>query len=175
MDGHYRAAPTCVGVVETLICLVGLRLAEAMRRKRRGFFDEIFDRIEEMFEEVGAFKGGFSSSYSISVTYDDYGRPIVRVSAQGDVDRRGLEEYLRERYPNAKIIWEREAEGRPISGGGHVREHVREVTIREVEDSRQRPRGVEIREVEAKRPKIYEVKVEDERKEKRKWYDIKVE
>jgi len=144
-----------------------------MRRKRRGFFDEIFERFEELFEEVEAFKGGFSSSYSISVTYDDYGRPIVRVSAQGDVDRRELEEYLRGRYPNAKIIWEGEAEGRPISGGGHVREHVKEVTIREVENSR--PRGVEIREVEAKRPKIYEVKVEDEEGGKRKWYDIKVE
>jgi len=138
---------------------VGLRLAEAMRRKRRGFFDEVFERFEELFEEVEAFKGGFSSSYSISVTYDEYGRPIVRVSAQGDVDRRGLEEYLRGRYPNAKIIWEGEAEGRSISGGGHVREHVKEVAIREVEDSRQRSRGVEIREVEAERPKIYEVKV----------------
>jgi len=151
-----------------------------MRRKRRSFFDEIFERFEELFDEVEAFKGDFSSSYSISVTYDEYGRPIVRVSVQGDVDRRELEEYLRERYPNAKIIWEGGAEGRPIGEGGHVREHVREVTIREVEGSRQRPKGVEVREVETKKPRIFEVKVEGGREEKRKeekrkWYDIKVE
>ena len=151
-----------------------------MRRKRRGFFDEIFERFEELFDKVEAFKGGFSSSYSISVTYDEYGRPIVRVSAQGDVDRRELEEYLRERYPNAKIIWEGGAEGRLIGGGGRIREHVREVAIKEVEDSRQRPKGVEIREVETKKPRISEVKVEGEGEEKgkegkKKWYDIKVE
>ena len=139
---------------------------KAMRRRRRGFFDEIFEEFE-------AFKGGALSTYSIFVTYDDYGRPVVRVSVQGDVNREELEKYLRERYPSARIIWEGGPEGRSVSEGGHVRE----VTIEEVEDSKQRrPKGVEIREVEVKKPKVHEVKVEDERdEERRKWYDIKVE
>jgi len=152
-----------------LICLVSLTLLEVMRRRRRGFFDEIFEGFEELFEGIEASEGSTSSMYSISVTYDDYGRPVVKVSARGNVDRRGLEKYLRERYPGAKIVWEGGPEEGPVGGGGHVRE----VTIEEVEDSKQkRSGGVEIKEVG--RPRIFEVKVEDGEKGK-KWYDIKVE
>ncbi len=142
-----------------------------MRRRRRGLFDEIFDRVEELFEEMGAFRGSSSTMYSISVTYDDYGRPVVRVSVQGDVDRGELERYLREAYPNAKIVWEGEPE-EGAAGGGRVRE----VAIEEVEGSKQkRSRDVEIREVDAKRPRIVEVRVEDEKEKGRKWHEIKVE
>jgi len=145
-------------------------LTKVMRRRRKSLFDEMFERFEEFFEGVGGLERG-SGMYSISVTYDECGRPVVRVSAQGDVDRKRLEEYLRERYPDAEIVWECGPEGRSTAGG-----HVKEVVIDEVEGSRQRgPRGVEIREVGVKRPKIVEVKVEGEEEGKRKWYDIKVE
>jgi hypothetical protein len=141
-----------------------------MRRRHKSFFDEIFKRFDELFGGIGELEGS-ASMYSISVTYDEYGRPVVRVSTQGDVNKRELEEYLRERYPNAKIIWEGESEGVSASGG-----HVGEVVIDESESSRQRrPRGIEIREVDTRKPKIVEVKVESEEERGRKWYDIKVE
>jgi hypothetical protein len=143
-----------------------------MRRRRKDFFDEMLERFEELFKEVGAFRGGASSMYSISMTYDDYGRPVIRVSAQGDVNKEELGKYLRERYPNAKIVWEGGPEERSTGREGHIRE----VTIEEGESLRQkRARGVEIKEVDVKRSKVVEVKVEEGREERRKWYDIKVE
>lgn len=154
-----------------------------MPKRRRGFFDDIFREIDELFERIEermseGFSGfsdfkGFGSMYSITVTYDDYGRPIVRVSAQGDVDRREIEESIRSRYPNAKIVWEGEGGGKvhikPIEESTHVREV-------EVSDTmKRRPRGTEIIEVDSKKPKVYEIKIEDDEKDRKKGREIKIE
>ena len=154
-----------------------------MARRRRGFFDDIFRKFDELFERIEEeiteglagyedFKRGFSSMYSVTVIYDEYGRPIVKVTAQGDVDRREIEEYVRSRYPNAKIVWE--GEERPLHIKPIEESHVREVQIEETEKPRQRPRGTEIIEVDSKKPKVYEIKIEDDEKGK-KWREIKIE
>ena len=141
-----------------------LMLTKVMRRRRKSLFDEMFEGFEELFENVESLEGG-TSMYSISVTYDEYGRPVVRVSAQGDVNKEELEKYLRKMYLNAKIVWEGGPEGRSTTRG-----HIKEIVIDEVEGSRQRgPRSVKIREVDVERPKIVEVKVEGEEEGERKW------
>ena len=71
------------------------------RRRKRRFFD-LFDLGEEDFlfgrEPL---EGG--SGYSISVTYDSAGKPVVRVETHGDVDVAELRRDLEERYPGARI------------------------------------------------------------------------
>ena len=71
------------------------------KRKKRGIFD-LFDFGEEDFlfgqEPVG---GG--SGYSISVTYDEGGKPLVRVETHGDVDVAELRRDIEQRYPGARI------------------------------------------------------------------------
>ncbi|TDA34279.1 hypothetical protein DSO06_05770 [Candidatus Nezhaarchaeota archaeon WYZ-LMO8] len=159
---------------------------EVAMTRRKSFFDEInemFERFKKLFEEhedtsgLESFKQSSSTMYSITVTYDNYGRPIVKVSAQGGVDRSQIERHIKEKYPNAKIVWEGE------SYRSHIKpieeSHVREVSIEEQSDLKQtrRPRGAEIIELDSKKPRIYEVKIEDEgeNKKRRKWYDIKVD
>ncbi|MEM4818314.1 MAG: hypothetical protein QXW95_05895 [Candidatus Nezhaarchaeales archaeon] len=158
---------------------------EAMTR-RKSFFDEIeemFERFKRLFEEhegtyaLEGFKQGPSSMYSITVTYDDSGRPIVMVSARGDVDKREIERYIRERHPNAKIAWKDEgcrSHVKPIDGG-----HVREISVEEQSSLKRtrRPREAEIVELDSRKTRIYEVKIEDESEDKksRRWYDIKVD
>jgi len=71
------------------------------KRKRRRFFD-FFDFDEEGFlfgrEPV---EGG--SGYSISVTYDEGGKPVVRVETYGDVDVTELHKDIEQKYPGARI------------------------------------------------------------------------
>ncbi|MEM0083261.1 MAG: hypothetical protein QW102_01935 [Candidatus Nezhaarchaeales archaeon] len=154
--------------------------------RRRSFFDEInemFERFKRLFEEhegtysFEGFKQSSSTMYSITVTYDNYGRPIVKVYAQGGVDRSQIERYIKDRYPNAKIIWESEdyrSHIKPIDES-----HVREVSVEKQSDLRltRRSREAEIVELDSKRPRIYEVKTEGESENKKsgKWYDIKVD
>ena len=162
-----------------------------MARRRKGFFDDIFRRFDELFERleeemeegIRGFEGEFGSGmYSITVTYDNYGRPVVKVQAQGNVDKKAIEDYLRERYPNAKIEWV----------GEKPKEHVRivesskektEIPVKE-EEPKHRLRGTEIIEVDSKKPKIVEIPIESDEekkreeskdKKKRGWYEIKVE
>ena len=161
-----------------------------MARRRKGFFDDIFRRFDELFkrleeemeEGLRGFEGEFGSGmYSITVTYDGYGRPIVKVQAQGNVDKKAIEGYLRKRYPDAKIEWV----------GEEPKEHVRivepfkektEMPVKE-EEPKRRLRGTEIVEVDSKKPKIIEIPIEGEEerreeskdKKKRGWYEIKVE
>jgi len=60
-------------------------------KRKRGFFD-LFG-----FDEEGG------SGYSISVTYDEKGKPVVKVQAHGDVDVAELRRDIEQRYPGAKI------------------------------------------------------------------------
>ena len=60
------------------------------RKKKRRFFDLFgFDEEDFLFgqEPVEA-----ESGYSISVTYDNSGKPVVQVQTRGDVKRRSYGE-----------------------------------------------------------------------------------
>jgi len=70
------------------------------RRKRDPF--SIFGFNKDLFTEPESFaKGG--SGYSISVTYDEKGKPVVKVQTHGDVDVAELRSDIEQRYPGAKI------------------------------------------------------------------------
>ncbi|MCS7139382.1 MAG: hypothetical protein N3F04_00870 [Candidatus Nezhaarchaeota archaeon] len=140
-----------------------------MPRRRRGFFDDFFREIDELFERMEEEMGfkelgeGFGRSYSITVTYDDNGKPVVRVSARGDVDRREIEEYIRMRYPDAKITWEGEER--------RVKEHIKEVE--EFNATERRLGTSEVVKTGSRKPKIQEMKVEEG--EEKRGREIKVE
>jgi hypothetical protein len=70
------------------------------RKKRRGIFD-LFGFNEDSFFEPELTEGG--SGYSMTVTYDESGRPIVKVETRGKVDTAKLRRELIEQYPGAKI------------------------------------------------------------------------
>jgi hypothetical protein len=71
------------------------------KRKKRGIFD-LFDFGEEdfLFGQEPA-RGG--SGYSISVAYDEDGKPLVKVETRGDVDVAELRKDIEQRYPGARI------------------------------------------------------------------------
>jgi len=71
-------------------------------KRKKGFFD-IFGFGEEGFfsEPKCLSKGG--TGYSISVTYDEKGKPMVKVQIHGDVDMAELRRDIEQRYPGAKI------------------------------------------------------------------------
>ena len=71
------------------------------RKRKRRFFD-LFGFGEEDFL-FGGEPTGAGSAYSISVTYDDKGKPMVQVKTQGDVDTTKLRKDIEQRYPGAKI------------------------------------------------------------------------
>lgn len=71
-------------------------------KRKRGFFDLFgFDEEDFLFEPKSFREGG--SGYSISVTYDEKGKPIVKVQTRGDVDMAELRRDIEQRYPGAKI------------------------------------------------------------------------
>ena len=71
------------------------------RRRERRFFDIFgFGERDFLFEGKPT-EGG--SGYSISVTYDEKGKPVVQVETQGDVDTAELRRDIEQRYPGAKI------------------------------------------------------------------------
>jgi len=71
------------------------------RKRSRRFFD-LFDLDKEdfLFEQEHV-EGG--SGYSISVTYDEGGKPVVRVETYGNVDVMELRRDIEQRYPGARI------------------------------------------------------------------------
>jgi len=80
-------------------------LSERKRKKSRGPFD-IFGFSENNFifgSELEATKGEGGSGYSMSVTYDEKGKPVVKVKTRGDVDVTELRRDIQQRYPDAKI------------------------------------------------------------------------
>jgi len=71
------------------------------RKRKRPFFDLFgFDEEDFLFgrEPVEG-----SAGYSISVSYDESGKPLVQVKTHGDVDVAELRRDLEQRYPGAKI------------------------------------------------------------------------
>jgi hypothetical protein len=69
------------------------------RKRGKGFFDFGFD--EKMFFGHEPVEGG--SGYSISVTYDEKGKPLVKVRTYGDVNVAELRKEIERQYPGAKI------------------------------------------------------------------------
>jgi hypothetical protein len=77
-----------------------------MFRRKRGkspfdLFDELLGFDEESLFSGETGEGG--SGYSISVTYDQSGKPVVRVKTYGNIDEAELRRSLEEQYPGAKI------------------------------------------------------------------------
>jgi len=75
------------------------------RKRKRRFFDFSdlfdFDFDEERLFEQESLEGG--SGYSISVTYDERGKPVVKVKTYGNVDVAKLRSDIERQYPGAKI------------------------------------------------------------------------
>jgi hypothetical protein len=75
------------------------------KRKRREPFD-FFSFDEDSFpfgSELEPTKGKGETGYSMSVTYDDKGKPVVKVETYGNVDAAELRRNIQQRYPGAKI------------------------------------------------------------------------
>ena len=71
------------------------------RKKKRRFFDLFgFDEEDFLFGQEPV-EG--ESGYSISVTYDNSGKPVVQVQTRGDVDTTELRRDIEQQYPGAKI------------------------------------------------------------------------
>jgi len=72
------------------------------KKRKKGFFD-LFGLDEEGFLSEPNSPSGGGSGYSISVTYDERGKPVVKVETQGNVDVAELRRDIERRYPGAKI------------------------------------------------------------------------
>lgn len=71
------------------------------RKKKRRFFDIFgFDEEDFLFGQEPV-KG--ESGYSISVTYDNSGKPVVQVQTRGDVNTTELRRDIEQQYPGARI------------------------------------------------------------------------
>ncbi len=71
-------------------------------RKRKKRFSDLlgFDEKGFLSSEDG---GGRGSGYSISVTYDEAGKPVVQVKTYGDVDVAELRRNIEQQYPGARV------------------------------------------------------------------------
>lgn len=70
------------------------------KRKKRSFDFFGFDDKDFLLDKKTS---GGGSGYSISVTYDRAGKPVVQVKTQGDVDEAKLRRDIEQRYPGARI------------------------------------------------------------------------
>lgn len=71
-------------------------------KKKKGFSD-LFGFDEDLFLKPGSFSSQGGSGYSISVTFDEKNRPVVKVQTHGDVNPTELRRDIERRYPGAKI------------------------------------------------------------------------
>jgi hypothetical protein len=71
------------------------------RKRKKRFFDHFGFGEEDFLFGGEPTEGG--SAYSISVTYDEKGKPVVHVKTHGDVDTAELRRDIEQRYPGAKI------------------------------------------------------------------------
>lgn len=71
------------------------------RKRKRRFFDLFGSDEENLLFGREPVEGG--SGYSISVTYDESGKPLVQVKTRGDVDVAKLRRDIEQRYPGARI------------------------------------------------------------------------
>lgn len=72
------------------------------KRKRKKRFFDLFGFDEKDFL-VGEGPSRSGSGYSISVSYDEAGKPVVQVKTHGDIDVAGLRKDIEQRYPGARI------------------------------------------------------------------------
>jgi hypothetical protein len=115
------------------------------RRRKRSIFD-LFDFSEEDFLFRHEPLEG-ESGYSISVTYDSEGKPVVRVKTSGNVDVAELRKDIEERYPGARIEGLEEKPLIRIVGGEETKKE--KVEKKEGEgEAKRKGKGVFIREVE---------------------------
>jgi len=73
----------------------------AKKRKRENLFDLFNFNLEGSLVRRGLSEGG--SGYSISMTYNGTGKPVVQVQTHGDVDREKLRREIEAQYSGAKI------------------------------------------------------------------------
>jgi len=71
------------------------------KEKRKKEFFDLFG-FDSDFPKPDSFSGG-GSGYSISVAYDEKGKPNVKVQTRGDVDVAELRRDLEGRFPGANI------------------------------------------------------------------------
>ena len=71
------------------------------KRKKKGIFDLLDFREEDFLFGKEPTRGG--SGYSISMTYDDGGKPVVKVKTHGNIDVTELRRDIERRYPGARI------------------------------------------------------------------------
>jgi len=71
------------------------------RKRKKRFFNLFGFGEEDSLFEGEPTRGG--SGYSISVTYDDKGKPVVQVKTYGNVDTAELHRDIEKRYPGARI------------------------------------------------------------------------
>jgi len=72
------------------------------KRKKKGIFDLLDFREENFLFGKEPARGG--SGYSISMTYDEGGKPLVKVKTHGNVDVTELRSDIERRYPGARIV-----------------------------------------------------------------------
>jgi hypothetical protein len=72
------------------------------KRKRKKRFLDLFGFDEKDFL-LGEGTGRSGSGYSISVSYDQAGKPVVQVKTHGDIDVAELRKDIEQRYPGARI------------------------------------------------------------------------
>jgi len=71
------------------------------KKRKKPFFDIFGFGEENLLFGREPVEGG--SGYSISVTYDEKGKPVVQVKTYGDVDVAELRRDIEQRYPEARI------------------------------------------------------------------------
>ena len=79
------------------------------RKRKRRFFN-LFSFGDEDFL-FGSEPTEGESGYSMSVTYDGKGKPVVQAKIYGDMDTAKLRRDIKQRYPGAKI---EELEKKPL-------------------------------------------------------------
>jgi len=117
-------------------------------KRKRGFFDVFSFNEEDFVLEPKSFSEG-GSGYSVSVTYDEKGKPIVKVQTHGDVDVAELRKDIEQRYPGAKIEGlEKQPLIRVVDEGSTLEKKEQEKERKEVKKEKKEKKGPLIRVVE---------------------------
>jgi hypothetical protein len=73
------------------------------KEKRKKPFSDLFGFEEDLFPKPGSLSTQGGSGYSISVTYDEKNKPVVKVQTHGEINAAELRRDIEQRYPGAKI------------------------------------------------------------------------
>lgn len=71
------------------------------KRRRESIFDSFNFNLEDSLVRRGLAEEG--SGYSMSVTYNGTGKPVVHVETHGEIDGEKLRREIEAQYPGAKI------------------------------------------------------------------------